>query len=210
MKSGRLPTVAAVSLIERQDGRILCVWNGRYGGWALPGGKVEEGESAEQAQARELLEETGLETLSAQLFYEGPHGITVDSTRGSTVRIYYVVAHGAPREVELGRPVTWLTRDEFLRWSPFARFYQTVFAAYPPRATPIVGDRREARIVSYPAVLEVDTRRGVIYVHSTEYGNTMLRICSLPTPVPDPNPAGNTLLDITFGYGVSWKVSSDA
>jgi len=36
---------AAVSYVEREDGRILCVWNSRYGGWALPGGKVEEGET---------------------------------------------------------------------------------------------------------------------------------------------------------------------
>ena len=38
---------AAVSYVERSDGRILCVWNSRYGGWTLPGGKVEEGETVE-------------------------------------------------------------------------------------------------------------------------------------------------------------------
>jgi NADH pyrophosphatase NudC (nudix superfamily) len=51
---------AAVSYIERQDGRLLCVWNQRYEGWSLPGGMVEDGESPEQALGRELREETSL------------------------------------------------------------------------------------------------------------------------------------------------------
>ena len=46
---------AAVSYIERGDGRILCVWNSRYGGWTLPGGKVEEGETVEAAQERDAV-----------------------------------------------------------------------------------------------------------------------------------------------------------
>lgn len=56
---------AAVSLVERDDRRILCVWNRRYGGWAMPGGMVEPGETAEDTQRRELREEAGVETVMA-------------------------------------------------------------------------------------------------------------------------------------------------
>ena len=125
---------AAVSYIEREDGRLLCVWNQRYGGWALPGGLVEEGESVEVALGRELLEETGLELVEHESLWEGPHGIqNPDPTRASHVHIFRVMAYGAPREMEDACPVTWLTREQFLKWSPFAPLYEKVFAAVPPR-----------------------------------------------------------------------------
>ena len=44
-----------------KDGRFLMVWHERRGGWEMPGGHVEEGETSEQAAAREFLEEAGYE-----------------------------------------------------------------------------------------------------------------------------------------------------
>ncbi len=129
---------AAVSYIEREDGRLLCVWNQRYGGWSLPGGMVEPGETIEKAMVRELKEETGCEVFSASRLYEGPHGIkNEDNSRASMVYIYRVRVRktGEPREMEVGCPVTWLTRAQFLKWSPFAPFYEKVFAAVPPGVT---------------------------------------------------------------------------
>jgi ADP-ribose pyrophosphatase YjhB (NUDIX family) len=124
---------AAVSYVERGDGRILCVWNSRYGGWTLPGGKVEEGETIQAAQERELYEETGLRTLKATPLYTAETCVKdAPEDRGRMVHVFRVdtkpAGWDAPaREMETGRPVTWFTREEFLRWSPFAVFYAGMF-----------------------------------------------------------------------------------
>lgn len=49
--------------------------------------------------------------------------------------------------------------------------------------------------------LEIDTERGVIYFHSANTGQTLLRICRLPTPIPHPP----TLIDITHMFGTTWS-----
>jgi 8-oxo-dGTP diphosphatase len=66
-----LPVVACVgAVVHDQVGRLLLVQRGRepaLGSWALPGGRVEAGESPEQAVEREVLEETGLQVRAGAL-----------------------------------------------------------------------------------------------------------------------------------------------
>lgn len=62
--------VAAVALIDK-DGRILLAQRPEgkslAGLWEFPGGKVEQGESPEDALIRELHEELGIETWNSCL-----------------------------------------------------------------------------------------------------------------------------------------------
>ena len=64
------PSVAVDCVVFR-DGEILLVRRGGHpfkGKLALPGGFIEEGESAEQAVKRELVEETGLKVKNLKQF----------------------------------------------------------------------------------------------------------------------------------------------
>lgn len=57
------PKVAVTSLVQR-DGKVLLVRRGNepgYGLWSMPGGYMDRGEVVEEAAAREVLEETGLQ-----------------------------------------------------------------------------------------------------------------------------------------------------
>jgi len=132
---------AAISYITREDGRMLVVWNKRYGGWTMPGGLVEEGESPGAACARELQEETGLVSFMYQQIYEAPTEPHFHDGRGTYCHVFIVkpirfdAAVGEeeqPRECEVGCPVTWFTREEFLKWSPFAKFYEKMFEELEP------------------------------------------------------------------------------
>lgn len=44
-----------------EDGKFMMVFNGKRNGWEMPGGKIEPGETTEEAARREFLEESGFE-----------------------------------------------------------------------------------------------------------------------------------------------------
>jgi 8-oxo-dGTP diphosphatase len=75
--SGELSTVAAAVIVN--GGRVLLARRRVPEGsldWHLPSGKVEPGESSEQAAVRETLEEVGLEVAAVKNLGERIHPAT--------------------------------------------------------------------------------------------------------------------------------------
>jgi 8-oxo-dGTP diphosphatase len=75
--------IAAVGAIAVRDGCLLLIRRGHApsrGRWSLPGGRVEAGETAQEAVAREVAEETGLivavGNLVGEVLRAGPGGVT--------------------------------------------------------------------------------------------------------------------------------------
>jgi 8-oxo-dGTP diphosphatase len=69
------PEVRAAGGVVVRDGRIAVVHRPRYDDWSLPKGKLDPGESFEQAALREVQEETGLvcelgEELSSTTYHD--------------------------------------------------------------------------------------------------------------------------------------------
>jgi 8-oxo-dGTP diphosphatase len=68
MATRRVPCAGAV--IKDAAGRLLLIRRGHEPGaglWSLPGGRIEPGETDQQAVAREIMEETGLRVACGRL-----------------------------------------------------------------------------------------------------------------------------------------------
>jgi 8-oxo-dGTP diphosphatase len=59
----RRPVVGIVAAARTEDGRWVLIRRGDTGGWALPGGTLEWGETLRSALEREMREEAGIEAL---------------------------------------------------------------------------------------------------------------------------------------------------
>jgi 8-oxo-dGTP diphosphatase len=86
-QSSALEVSLGVAGVVVEGGCLLLVRRARppgQGSWSLPGGKVAAGESLEEAVAREVLEETGLEVTvgqllgTAEIHQEGYHYVVLD------------------------------------------------------------------------------------------------------------------------------------
>jgi 8-oxo-dGTP diphosphatase len=117
------------ALIINDKNEILVVWNKRYGGWTLPGGKIEPGEAPEVAMLRELREETGLVDPNHLVLINRASFEAKPEFQDRTVdlRLYRVYVDGTPREAEEGCPVRWMRlRDLFSQSVPFGTDYETL------------------------------------------------------------------------------------
>jgi len=96
MRGGITPLIGALAIVLR-EGRLLLIERGfepHLGHWSLPGGVIDDGESAEEAAVRETLEETGLvvEVVRELGVVTGPitgkgHGVFLCSAVGGELRV---------------------------------------------------------------------------------------------------------------------------
>ncbi len=105
--------VEVVAAVIESDGRILCARRGPgrafEGKWEFPGGKVEPGESPEDALARELSEELGVEARPLGSIMVVEHGYPALSV---TLRVYRAaLVSGTPRPLEHAE-LRWLAPED--------------------------------------------------------------------------------------------------
>lgn len=112
----RATAPAAGVVVHDGGGRVLLLWRHRFTtdtwGWEVPAGRVDEGETPEQAAAREALEETG--------WRPGPltHLTTYFPNNGQSDLAFHLyaaagAAHvGEPSDPSESERVEWVAVDE--------------------------------------------------------------------------------------------------
>ncbi|WP_243313473.1 NUDIX hydrolase [Fundidesulfovibrio agrisoli] len=114
------PVPAVRALVLDSAGRVLLLKRANTGSgagaWCLPGGKVDYGQTVEQAVVREVLEETALEVTASRFFFyqdslpEDPDGM-------HCINFYFVCqAIGKPRLNEESSEYAWIGEGDLPRF----------------------------------------------------------------------------------------------
>ena len=110
-------SVSVMGIVFRDDGRVLAIQRDDDLTWVPPGGVLELDESPQDAVAREVLEETGLNVRAERLT-----GVYKNMKLGVVNLVFRcTLLGGQPHPTDEARQVAWLTIDEAKRDMPEAR-----------------------------------------------------------------------------------------
>lgn len=133
----------AAGVVRDGEGRVLIAKRPDHvhqgGLWEFPGGKLEPGETVEQALRRELREELDIETLDATPLIGIHHHYPERRVRLSVWRVDRF--KGQARGMQ-GQPIRWVRPDELLNYE------------FPAANRPIVA---AARLPDHYAILDADS-----------------------------------------------------
>ena len=115
----RMPDQAAGTIVRDLDRGVLLLWRHRFitdtWGWEIPAGRIDPGETPEQAAAREALEETGWEPNAVRPL------MRYQPTNGLSDQVFHIfVADGAthrgdPEDPGESERVEWVSIDDLRR-----------------------------------------------------------------------------------------------
>lgn len=121
MSQARIPPSPAVGVgaVVFKDNRVLLVKRGTApsaGLWAIPGGRLELGETLQQAAEREILEETGIVIRAKEPVFTFD---VIEREADGGVRFHYVIidlaaqyVSGEPQANDDAHEARWVAADE--------------------------------------------------------------------------------------------------
>ena len=119
----RIPREAAAAVVHDPERGVLLLWRHRFvtdsWGWEVPGGRIDEGESPEQAAERETLEETGWRPRALR-----PIGAYHPLAGAVDQRFHVFLAEGAEH---VGEPAD-RNEAERVEWVPVERVRELIRA----------------------------------------------------------------------------------
>ena len=127
--------VAITALIQNTKGKFLIVQRGVHeiafpGKWALPGGKLERGETVLDTLKREVLEEVGLEIEDAHWYLRNYSFVRPDGYHvvGFVFQVYAKSEHVTISEDFQG--FAWVTPEELSDYDHIPGLEEEVFLGY--------------------------------------------------------------------------------
>jgi len=151
-KGARL-SIGCSAAVFNEVRRLLLTRRADNGRWCLPSGRMEPGESATEACAREVEEETGLRVAVGRLIglYSSPHRIYeyADGNRYQVVGLHFETTPigGGLRLSDETTEYGYFTRDEIAGMDVMVTHRDRIADAFMARPMDMAGLRRRARSI---------------------------------------------------------------
>lgn len=133
----RAPVVAVGAIVRRGDD-VLLVLRGtppNENQWAIPGGRLQLGETLKQGAEREILEETGIRIKAGDVVFTFEH---IERDHDGVVLFHYVVLDvaaeylsGEPQAGDDARDALWIPLTQLGQWPVNSTTLQALHQLFP-------------------------------------------------------------------------------